>query len=842
MNFTARPHECVGDPRAGGKAEQLAMLAAGGLPVPDWFLVWPGAADLMLRRLGRSPALGTRLPDEVRQQLARLGDPDQSFAVRSSAPGEDGASSSFAGQYRSCLQVSASQVLPAIAQVLASADGRDIETYRRQRGLNKQAATPAVIVQRMVAARAAGVAFSADPVSGRRGITVISAVGGIGDKLVNGERQGDCWQVDRQDRIIAYQPEVPGARPVLSDDEVLEVAVLARRCAALAGCPQDIEWALEGKLLWLLQSRAITTLKNARDPDGRVAIWDNSNIVESFSGITGPLTFSVARTAYSHAYRNFMRVLGVSEKTIAGCPGLFDEMLGLIHGRVYYNLINWYRLLAMIPGFRFNRGFMEQMMGVGETLPAGALPAVKEPGIVGRFRGAVSLVRICLRLVAGLLVHRRAVRRFHARLETVLAPLPLAQLSAEELIDVYQSLQQEVIPSWRTPLANDLYCMIFHGALRKASTSWLGPDSARLDNLLVRGAEGLISTEPARQLQALAALVRGKPALIKLLGSDNRYEIRARIGALPALAQAIDAYLERFGDRCVGELKLESKTLRDDPLPLFRAIASLADMPAQKAQAPQANWQGDFTGILRAFVGHPLRRIVFRLLAGQARARIRDRENLRFERTRVYGRVRALFVELGRRLENTGILERANDVFYLEAEELVRFVRGSGTHADLRSLVRQRRYEYRQWHEQEAPPRRFMSIGVVGHPDALETIETPAEPAAGDMRTAIACSPGVVTGRVRVVKDPRTDRVEPGDIVVAEQTDPGWITVFPLVTALIVERGSLLSHSAIVARELGIPAVVGLADACNWLRDGDLVEVDGKRGTVQRKVAEELAA
>lgn len=842
MKLTAQPHECIGNPRAGGKAAQLARLAGLGVPVPDWFLIWPNPAESISRSHDGAPGSADHLPDEIRQQLARIGGPGQSFAVRSSARGEDGANSSFAGQYASCLEVNAPELLPAIARVLASARSRGVETYRRQHGIGQKAAELAVIVQRMVAARAAGVAFSADPVSGRRGVTVVSAVAGLGNKLVEGKRQGDTWRIDRTGSILAHEPENPGEQPPLSNAEVRAIAALARRCAALAGAPQDIEWAMDGEQLWLLQSRPITTLRHSRDPDGRVALWDNSNIVESFSGITGPLTFSVARVAYSQAYRNFMRVLGVAEKTIARQPGLFDEMLGLIRGRVYYNLINWYRLLAMIPGFRHNRGFMEQMMGVGESLPAGALPAPAEPGALARLRGVVSLVRIGLRLGVGLLVHRRAVRRFHTRLDTLLAPLPLDQLTAEELVDAYQSLQQDVIPAWRTPLANDLYCMIFHGALRKISARWLGPEAANLDKLLVRGAEGLISTEPARQLQMLAEMVRDDQSLIKVLATASQYEIRARISRLPALQQGVEAYLARFGDRCVGELKLESKTLTEDPLPVFRAIASLADQAAQPNHREITNLATNPDEIGRNFAGRPLRELVFRMLAGQARARIRDRENLRFERTRVYGRVRALFVELGRRLENTGVLPQAEDVFYLEADELVRFVRGTGTSAGLRELVAMRRQDYRHWREQQAPPRRFMSIGPVGHPESLQPLDAGPTQAGGELRSAIGCSPGIVTGRVRIVKDPRTDKVAPGDIVVAEQTDPGWITVFPLARALIVERGSLLSHSAIVARELGIPAVVGLGEACSWLRDGDLVEVDGLQGTVQRIAQEEIAA
>ena len=153
------------------------------------------------------------------------------------------------------------------------------------------------------------------------------------------------------------------------DETAVEIAALARRSAALFGQPQDIEWAIEGGRIYLLQSRPITTLRNLPDPDGVLNIWDNSNIIESYSGVTTPLTFSFARSVYEGVYRQFCRILRVPERKIAANDHTFSRMLGLIQGRVYYNLLNWYRVLALLPGFTVNRRFMEQMMGVRESLP-----------------------------------------------------------------------------------------------------------------------------------------------------------------------------------------------------------------------------------------------------------------------------------------------------------------------------------------------------------------------------------------------------------------------------------------------------------------------------------------
>jgi pyruvate,water dikinase len=230
--------------------------------------------------------------------------------------------------------------------------------------------------------------------------------------------------------------------------------------------------------------------------------------------------------------------------------------------------------------------------------------------------------------------------------------------------------------------------------------------------------------------------------------------------------------------------------------------------------------------------GHPIRRVVFRWVLAHARERVRERENLRFERTRVFGRVRRIFVELGRRFAALDLLDGPRDVFYLEVEEVLGYVTGTVTTTDLRGLVAVRTAEYARYRAEEPPAERFATRGIVYHGNAFAAEHAPAADTEGDRRTGIGCCAGVVRGRVRVVTDPKTAEVRDGDILVAERTDPGWIMLFPSAAGVLVERGSLLSHSAIVAREMGIPTIVSVSGVTRWLRDGDEVEMDGSAGTV----------
>jgi pyruvate,water dikinase len=346
----------------------------------------------------------------------------------------------------------------------------------------------------------------------------------------------------------------------------------------------------------------------------------------------------------------------------------------------------------------------------------------------------------------------------------------------------------------------------------------------------------MISAEPAQRVRSLAGLAREQPALVEALC----------VGGLRDIEQAMSVefrrrhreYLDRFGDRCLEELKLESNTLFDDPLPLLRSIGRLARR-LQDDPGTAGNIERDLRAKAEeragaALRGRPIRRLLFRWVLAHARGRVRDRENLRFERTRLFGRVRMIFVELGRQFHALGLLDEPRDVFFLELAEALAYVEGTASCTDLRGLVRVRKAEFDRYRETDPPADRFETRGLVyvGHDyHRLTPLHALGE---GEERSGLGCCPGVVRGKVRVITDPRGAELHHGEILVAERTDPGWIMLFPSAAGLLVERGSLLSHSAIVARELGIPAIVSITDVTRWLQSGDEVEMDGASGVIRR--------
>ncbi len=871
----------------GGKARALANLELANFAIPEWFVITPDAfyeslpedltqkwtdsdSQMSFDQLQSSLSQLTithKLSNLLANAMSRLCPDDELVAVRSSALDEDGAEHSFAGQLESVLFVDKQQLAQRIIQVWRSGFSERIYTYRQENKLSLPPPAPAVLIQKMINAEAAGVAFSADPVTGQRTVSVVGAVYGLGSALVSGDVDADTYYVNRVEEIskceIANKRQAHEMDPtavegvklkdldgdmasqsVLSDEEVKEIARLVRRSEKYFNCPQDIEWARFENKIYLLQSRPITSIQQMADPDANLIIWDNSNIAESYRGVTTPLTFSFASRAYTSVYREFCHLMRVPKKIIAQNDALFARMLGLVRGQVYYNLISWYQVLALLPGFQMNRSFMEQMMGVKETMPEEVINKIDKPGSKwAKLRDGMRLSSTLFGLLINHFLISGKIKRFYKRLNTALADpaIPIQHKRADELIEYYHALECQLLKRWDAPLINDFFAMIFYGILKKLTEKWCDDTDGTLQNDLLVGEGDIISAEPAQRIRKMAEMIFLYPELIDLLCEGSVLDIYRRLPNYQEFYAEYYAYLKKFGDRCLDELKLESPTLHDNPLPVLRSIGHMARRLQTQPEKQQKDRQQRILAedhVRELFAGSYIRKTLFAWVLKNARRRVSDRENLRFERTRVFGRIRNIFVEVGFRLRDFGLISEPRDIFYLEVGEIVSYIEGTATTNDLMALIALRKKEFNEYENSASPSDRFETRGIIYHG---HDFQSPREklPVEGDELKGIGCCPGVVKGQVRVVRDPRGVELHQGEILVAERTDPGWIMLFPAASGLLVEHGSLLSHSAIVAREMGIPAVVSLDGVTDWLKDGDWVEMDGRLGSV-RKINTEL--
>lgn len=779
----------------GGKAYNLDILTKNEIPVPKWFVV-----------------TSTEESFEVRE--------DKLYAVRSSAVGEDGSGNSFAGQMESFLYVKAEDIKARIQDVINSANSDRIRFYREQNGLSNEDIKVGVIVQEMINSDISGVAFSSNPITGKRGEIVISSVFGLGEGLVSGELNADTYSVgngkitkniaEKPYKIVFDEEKGFGTKQVenensstssLTDKQIKEIAQEVKKIVEIYGKPQDIEWAYESGKLYILQARPITTLENIPDKSEQEIIWDNSNIIESYSGVTTPLTFSFIKDVYTEVYKQFLLIMGVEREVIDENSEIF-QMLGLIEGKVYYNLLNWYRLLKLMPGYEINARFMESMMGVKQKL--NQVPKVKQ----SKKNKYLRLAILIKSLIVNLFNLPKDIKKFYEHINTTLSPYENGKLdgkTSNELIEIYFELESKLMKKWQAPLVNDFYAMIFYGLLKK-SLSKIDPNGT-LQNDLLTGETGIISTEPIKRIKLISnKICNGKNA-----------------------EKDIEEFIQKFGNRCIGELKLETITYKQDPSLLKFIINSYVKqgiIDLEKEQIREQQIRRNAEKIVKEQIKNPF----FSFILKNARLRVKNRENLRFERTRLFGLVREIFLELGKNFAYENIIETQRDIFYLTKEEIFNYVRGTSVDVDLKTLIKNRKIEFQNF-ETKHPADRFSTYGTVYKANDYTSRETKTA-AKGDLSGIGACA-GIVRAKVKIVKSVVQSEGLEGCIMVAERTDPGWVPLFPISKGILVERGSILSHSAIVAREMGIPAIVGINNLLSTLKDGDEVEMDGSAGTIR---------
>ncbi len=844
----------------GGKARNLALLQKD-FTVPSWFAITTTAFHTVIdeqqqdaksiRIYLENLECPVKLDTEIQAAASALNLTGKFLAVRSSAVGEDGQEVSFAGQLESYLYVRYEELFTAVKKVWISAYHERVRTYRREHQLNPDAMSVAVIVQEMVASEVAGVAFGADPVSGARDTVVISAVYGLGEGLVSGLLDADCFtvyngaihsQIALKKQAVVLNSEIgqhtkvidlPAAKvqvSCLDDDRLKELVGIVKKINEHFGSPQDIEWALADNRFYILQARPITAMRTILPHYGKHTVWDNSNIVESYAGVTTPLTFSFIQGVYTEVYKEFCRIMGVEEELLTENENSFI-MLGLVKGRVYYNLLNWYQVLSLLPGYEINARFMEQMMGVKESLEI-------QPSVVHSRRNPyLRVATLLVKLVMRLLTQPRDMQRFYMNLNQTFAPYEsrdFTECSMEELLEIYHALEKRLLRKWHAPLVNDFYAMIFYGLLKQLIVAWEIDDKNTLQNDLLTGEGGIISTRPVENIQAMTELICQDERLKQTFLNSTAEQLLCDIELFPEFNLLFQQHLQKFGIRCANELKLETITYRDDPRLLIRLIQSYVKQgsvesgrtPKREADVRKAAEERVWSALRR----RPLRRLIFRIVLRQAREKVKNRENLRFERTRLFALVRELFIAFGSNLAKAQVIENPRDVFYFTKNELFDFIQGTAATTNLKELFAIRFKEF-QSYEQEQPPDRFETFGPVYQ--GLEAIQSSCF-SNGDALIGTGCSPGKVRARVKIITNPYEADGLADHILVAERTDPGWVPLFPLAKGILVERGSLLSHSAIVAREMGIPAIVAITNLTHELVDGELVEMNGSTGVITR--------
>jgi pyruvate,water dikinase len=836
---------------AGGKGANLGEMARAGLPVPPGFVLTTAAYREFVARNAAQPAIerlagagraddsaslesaaraiaelftAGRMPEEiareVRDAYARLG--AGPVAVRSSATAEDLPGASFAGQQETYLNVRGEQaLLAAVRRCWASLWTPRAIAYRLRQGIPPSAVSLAVVVQQMIPAEVAGILFTANPVNGRRDQMVIDAAWGLGEAVVGGRVTPDHWLADartgavlqarvahkevmtaRAESGVVTLPVPPDRqdRPALDAPQVSALVELGRRVAAHYGEPQDIEWALAQGRLYLLQARPITSLFPLPQPEpppgAGLRVYVSINVVQGFVEPFTPTGLAIGRTVA----RAIASVLGSPPGAVetpfktAACRAFLDVTAVLEHPVLRRGLLR-----AATQVDHHIAAILAELVARGE-LPEGhrGLP-IRPP--------APLLLRVAGRLARSILFPDAGRRRLLAAAEAQARAL---ERSAEGLHGLPARLHwlHRRLPACWAQLPGLVFPLVLPGLgarfLAEALLEkWFG-DARALEPVL-RSLPHNPTTEMGLALWRLSRKLKAE-------------------GVEPAADHpAVRAFLARYGHRGVREIDVGLPRWREDPTQVLAVLRTYinqgeeADAERQFRAGERAAEEAlsELVARVRREKGR-LRALLLKFLLRRVRALAGTREDPKFYAVRTFAVVRQVLAGAGAELAAAGKLERADDGFFLDLDDL-------SSPADLRARVAANRAEYQRELSRRVIPRVITSTG--------ETFYTAPAAADGALRGA-AASPGVHEGRVRVILDPKDARIEPGEVLVAPGTDPAWTPLFLSAGALVTEVGGMITHGSIVAREYGIPAVVGVPDATRRLRTGQRVRVDGERGLV----------
>lgn len=848
--------------KIGNKANSLHILREEGLPVPSFIVITPKelATIFPLINLSVRPELlnndndiiqyaeknthvilQTNIPNQFIKKLddtcKDIMGKDYFVSVRSSAISEDTESSSYAGQYTTCLYVSYSELVTSIKQCISSVWSSNVIKYMMLREGRFVPSAMSIIIQQMVTAKFSGVLFTRD-VTGNMNNMIISAGIGMGEGVVAGKIPTDTFRIDRIDRSISkmishkdsalqYDASIKKVslfeadtdianQPSLNENQLMTLFEMGIQIEKIWSKPMDIEFSIDknGKI-WLLQARPITTIKPSQ-----LKILDSTNIAESYPGLTLPLTIDFARNCYYHVFKGTSKAIGID----ADVEDILSHLIGSTNGRVYYRLDNWYKMMSLVLPGKSSIKNWEKSVG----LKHGESDNLKIP--------IHKKIKAWVRLLYFLINHKKWTYWFFKEFDTDyqrMMKLDFQNSTASDIYKCYLELSEILFSKWYPTLVNDLLTFRSFGLLQSFVKSLDLDGEQNLANDLLCGIEGIESEMPLITLLELTEAIKQDPVwflrfkeesaetLYKSLEQENNTSIYKKL----------HYYLQQYGDRTIGELKLEITSPRQKPTLLISMIKNRLDSTLTAENIKQKQLyirQHAEEKVKQVLPKYSLKTLYYNYIITFARNTVRNRENMRFCRTRAYGFVKEVFISIGVKMEQAGIIASPEDIFYLNLNVVEDFCL-KDNHTLLQHTIKLEKENYSKYEKKSLPNR------IMYQNESLPFFEDDIleKPCSRSELSGTAVSQGEVKANVIIVKSPTLDIPVKGSILVTKTTDPGWIFLMSQASGLISEKGSLLSHTAIVGRELGIPTIVGVANATTIIQSGDVVFMDGAKGIIK---------
>lgn len=828
--FTKRLEECADVVIVGGKAANLGRLIRAGFVVPNGFVITTAAFRAASGYGSRTPVMSAEIADEILSAYQTLG--AGLVAVRSSATAEDMATASMAGQYETFLNIEGDdELLDAVRRCWASLNGTRVRAYLEEHAIDHQSVEMAVVVQHLVAADAAGVMFTNHPDPRRIGEMLIEASWGLGEAVVSGRVQPDVLRIDQHSgRVLsatiadkrmqiaagakeeACVGDLQRERSCLNSHDVHKLWQLGNRLSAHFGAPQDIEWAICAGEVYLLQTRPITTatseiyenvLRKTKSKLGTAAVsgrgpWAVHNLCETLPHPT-PLTWSLIGRfmSGSGAMGTMYREVG-----FAPSPKVENGFLELIAGRVYMDLSLAPEMFSSDFPFRYD---FDDLLHRADA--AQAPPTLPVGSAIARLRTARRLATV------GRAIHALAVD-YDRKLRDDVFPSLERHVAAERQIDLQSLSAEQLIERW---YCNEQVVLDEFGS-RSLLPSLIC--SVALDELRSFLSEHFWDSDPDLLLRQIS--VGNRPSCTLIADSE--------LHAVANCNCSLDSWLAKHGHRAAGEFDLAAMRWRERPEAVREMAARVAGTDPIVLFQKHIEEVERRTGQLRAQIP-PAERNAFDERVALVRRYMAFREDAKDRLMLGYDLFRNLSLEIGRRLDI------GQDVFYLTQSEMFDALRIGFAPIH---VIAERKNEF----SAEAT----VSLPRIIRAADIDSIGKPPDPirTAGDHQ-GLAISDGFATGPALILHSPldtgelNTGELPSGYILVCPSTDPSWTPLFSRAAGLVLECGGALSHGAVVAREMGLPAVV-LPDATRTFRDKEQIRVDGHHGIVGRVAAEDRPA
>lgn len=870
-------------PVAGGKGANLGELLRTGLPVPDGFVITtdgyrvftecnhlddriqqalearnlddPSILDKVSSQI-QSMFIEGNIPDDLSGEIFTAyntgGDRNWACAIRSSATAEDLPDLSFAGQQDTYLNIVGEKaLLESIVRCWASLWTARAIGYRARNTISHQNVALAVVVQKMVQSEASGVLFTANPLTGKRSQTVIDATFGLGEALVSGQVDPDHYVVDMEKEIIltrtlgakavavigksgggtVLEQKETGEEQALPDEQILHLARYGRQAEESFGSPQDMEWAWADGKLFIVQSRPITSLYPLppAPPDNLTEMLLSFGV---WQGMLDPYT-PLGQDVFKYLIVGFGKKFG--ETTTA------EKQRAVLTsgGRIFVNLT------GLIQS-RFGQNFVILFLSSIDPETAKIVEALLKEPRFSRFTGMTlrekaNLFRVVIELIRNVIINLSNPARGRKRLEDKIDfALEVLRSRCDNSKDLRDLVDVFVNTTTATPAAMmpALVGAIAGGQapyqimLRKLSF----PGSQDLLFDLTRGLPHNVTTQMDLHLWQTASVIKMDADSVAFFQKNDTNSLVASYneGKLPAAAQAaVRNFLVRYGIRGVGEIDLGRPRWCEHPSNLFQALKSYLDIDpsvtpdvlfrnGEEKAAEAAN------RIIEAVRRRPFGSIKACVIKGMI-SRFRElgglRETPKFFVVRLLSVFRYALIAEGKKLVSRGIFTKPDDAFFLYLHELRAL--GNGETRDWMGLVAERRQDYERELRRTRIPRVLLSDGTAYY-DAPSRVD--------DLPGALTGSPvsaGVTEGLVHVILDPHGEQLQAGEILVCTATDPAWTPLFLAAGGLITEVGGMMTHGSVVAREYGIPAVVGVSRATERLKTGQRVRMNGSAGTIE---------